>query len=216
MIIRLIECALGNGDPTTPGWPSVKNGPRYNSTQLRNPPFEPLFPLLPTIPIQPLSIEDARHLLMGLSGGQPLPDPSWAGGFNLSTIGPGTVKGIVNFLSATFVVSLVLRFLVVHMKVEVNYSVTPIWNVFGSLEGEDESDKYVMIGVHRDAWTFGAADPIRFIFADKDVVNPLYFLKMPLFLLSGHSVMLEVARAIGQLHQAGFKPRRSILFCRFD
>jgi len=79
------------------------------------------------------------------------------------------------------------------MKVEVNYTVTPIWNVFGSIEGTEESDKYVMIGVHRDAWTFGAADPI-----------------------SGHSVMLEIARTFGLLHQSGFKPRRSILFCRYS
>jgi len=55
--------AIGNGDPTTPGWPSTKNGPRYNNTQLFNPPFEPPFPLLPKIPIQPLSIQDAQHLL---------------------------------------------------------------------------------------------------------------------------------------------------------
>jgi len=50
-----------------------------------------------------------------------------------------------------------------------------------------------LIGSHRDAWDFGAVDPI-----------------------SGHSVTMETARVFGQLIASGWKPRRSIMFCSWD
>ncbi|PNT72817.1 hypothetical protein BRADI_2g49361v3 [Brachypodium distachyon] len=36
-----------------------------------------------------------------------------------------------------------------------------IENVFAVTEGAEEPDRYVILGNHRDAWTFGAADPNR-------------------------------------------------------
>lgn len=34
-----------------------------------------------------------------------------------------------------------------------------IENVIGVFEGAEEPDRYVILGNHRDAWTFGAVDP---------------------------------------------------------
>ncbi|KAG6484797.1 hypothetical protein ZIOFF_053322 [Zingiber officinale] len=34
-----------------------------------------------------------------------------------------------------------------------------IQNIFGVILGREEADRYVILGNHRDAWTFGAVDP---------------------------------------------------------
>ena len=34
-----------------------------------------------------------------------------------------------------------------------------IYNVHGTIYGQEEPDRSVLIGSHRDAWLFGAADP---------------------------------------------------------
>jgi N-acetylated-alpha-linked acidic dipeptidase len=49
------------------------------------------------------------------------------------------------------------------------------------------------MGNHHDAWVFGAADPG-----------------------SGTAVMLETARALGELARSGWKPRRTIVMCEWD
>lgn len=72
-------------------------------------------------------------------------------------------------------------------------------------------DRYVLLGNHRDAWTFGAVDPA-----------------------SGTAAMIELARAFGKMKQnhgtnkkkfysfstegkntglLGWRPRRSLVFC---
>eukprot|EP01124_Arcella_intermedia_P004809 TRINITY_DN12767_c0_g1_i2.p1 TRINITY_DN12767_c0_g1~~TRINITY_DN12767_c0_g1_i2.p1 ORF type:complete len:382 (-),score=78.86 TRINITY_DN12767_c0_g1_i2:19-1164(-) len=70
---------------------------------------------------------------------------------------------------------------------------TDIWNVIGVIEGEVEPERVLLLGSHRDAWTFGAVDPI-----------------------SGHSILMETARGLGHLLEQGWKPRRSIAFCSWD
>jgi N-acetylated-alpha-linked acidic dipeptidase len=127
---------------------------------------------LPNIPIQPMGSADAIHLLRGLQGSQVPNASSWGGGFNLSFVGPGPVE--------------------VYMKIEVTFPVTPIWNVLASVRGQTEPDRYVIIGCHRDAWTYGAQDPI-----------------------SGHSVLLEVARAMSELIKTGWQPKRTIIFASY-
>lgn len=63
--------------------------------------------------------------------------------------------------------------------------------VCGTLFGVTEPDRYIMIGNHRDAWTYGAADPV-----------------------SGSSVMSELVRVLGQYRKSDkFRPRRSIMAC---
>jgi N-acetylated-alpha-linked acidic dipeptidase len=99
---------------------------------------------------------------------------SWAACCNMSFVGPGT--GIV--------------------RIENNDGVrlATIWNVIATIEGAVEPDRVVVLGSHRDAWTFGAGDPI-----------------------SGHSVLLETARVLGQLMATqNWRPRRTIKLCSWD
>jgi N-acetylated-alpha-linked acidic dipeptidase len=83
---------------------------------------------LPSIPIQPISYGDAQALLLSLTG-NPIPYSSWAGGFNLSFIGPGTGR--------------------VRMDIQTKFNVTPIWNVVATITGSIEPDRYVILGSHR-------------------------------------------------------------------
>ncbi len=81
----------------------------------------------------------------------------------------------------------------VHIKVEMDDSVRSIWNVVGKVRGESEPDRWVIVGNHRDAWVYGAVDPS-----------------------SGTASLLELARAMGELLDAGYRPKRSVLFCNWD
>ena len=65
--------------------------------------------------------------------------------------------------------------------------------VIGYIKGWLEPDRYVLLGNHRDAWTFGGADPS-----------------------SGTAVVLEVARAISSVVKSEkWRPRRTIVFCNW-
>lgn len=79
------------------------------------------------------------------------------------------------------------------MNINVTFPVTPIWDVVATLKGSTEPDHYVIVGCHRDAWTYGAIDP-----------------------LSGHSILLEIARAMSELVQTGWRPKRSVIFVSWD
>ncbi|CAN6863774.1 unnamed protein product [Brassica oleracea] len=68
-----------------------------------------------------------------------------------------------------------------------------IENVIGVIEGGEEPDRYVILGNHRDAWTFGAVDPN-----------------------SGTAVLLEIAQRLDKLQKRGWKPRRTIILCNWD
>jgi N-acetylated-alpha-linked acidic dipeptidase len=54
-------------------------------------------------------------------------------------------------------------------------------------------DEWIIVGSHRDAWTFGASDSV-----------------------SGHVSMMAVARAMGDILKKGWRPRRSIVFVSWD
>ncbi len=69
----------------------------------------------------------------------------------------------------------------------------PIRNVIATLRGRDDPDRTVLFGTHHDAWTFGGVDPG-----------------------TGVAVLLETARALGQLTRTGWRPRRSIAFAFWD
>jgi N-acetylated-alpha-linked acidic dipeptidase len=81
----------------------------------------------------------------------------------------------------------------VHLKTDMDYQIRKIWNVVARIEGNEERDRWVIMGNHRDAWTFGAVDPN-----------------------SGSTAMLEAARGFGQLLKNGWKPRRTIVLCSWD
>jgi len=65
-----------------------------------------------------------------------------------------------------------------------------IYNVIGTIHGREEPDRYVIIGSHRDAWFFGAADPS-----------------------SGTAALMEISRAVSKMLEEGWRPRRTLKFC---
>ncbi|KAF3048271.1 hypothetical protein E8E12_011581 [Didymella heteroderae] len=68
-----------------------------------------------------------------------------------------------------------------------------IWNAVGIINGTNE-DEVVIVGNHRDAWIIGgAADPN-----------------------SGSAVLIELAKAFGELVKTGWKPARTIVLCSWD
>jgi N-acetylated-alpha-linked acidic dipeptidase len=81
----------------------------------------------------------------------------------------------------------------VRLKVQSNWNVTTVYNVVARIPGATDPDEWVVRGNHHDAWVNGAEDPI-----------------------SGMAPMLEEARALGELLKAGWKPRRTIVYCAWD
>ena len=79
------------------------------------------------------------------------------------------------------------------LKTDMDYKLRKIWNVVARIDGNEEKDRWVVLGNHRDAWVFGAVDPN-----------------------SGSSAMLEVGRGFGELLKQGWKPRRTIILCSWD
>jgi N-acetylated-alpha-linked acidic dipeptidase len=80
----------------------------------------------------------------------------------------------------------------VHLKVASNWDMKPVNDVIATMRGEDP-DQWVIRGNHFDAWVNGADDP-----------------------LSGMSAVLEEARVLGELHQQGWTPKRTIIYCAWD
>lgn len=71
--------------------------------------------------------------------------------------------------------------------------VATIHNVFAVIRGLEEPNRYVLLGNHRDAWTYGAIDPN-----------------------SGTAALLDIARRYALLMRLGWSPRRTIIFCSWD
>jgi N-acetylated-alpha-linked acidic dipeptidase len=69
----------------------------------------------------------------------------------------------------------------------------PIRNVVARLPGRATPDRWVILGTHHDAWTFGGIDPG-----------------------SSAAVILDVARRLAALRQSGWQPSRSIVFAFWD
>ena len=81
----------------------------------------------------------------------------------------------------------------VRIKLEMEFKDRPIWNVIGTMPGAELPDQWVIVGNHRDAWVHGAVDPT-----------------------SGSSVVLELARSLGELRRQGWRPRRTIVLASWD
>ena len=157
----------GFGDPLTPGWPSPdagQPGERIDPSDSRS--------LLPHIPTQPISYGDALPLLSVLGGAHA--PKEWQGGLPITyKIGPSAVQ--------------------VELSVQSDNKVATIHNVCASIAGSEQPDRIILLGNHRDAWVFGAADPN-----------------------SGTAALLEIARSFGILKQRGWTPRRTIMMCSWD
>ena len=151
------------GDPSTPGRPSKPGVERIPMDKIET--FAP-------IPVQPMSYRDGVELLKRLKG--PVAPEAWRGALPLTYhIGPGPAK--------------------VHMKLQMDYAQRRLINVVGKITGAVAPDEWIIVGSHRDAWTFGASDSV-----------------------SGHVSMMAVARAMGEMMKKGWKPRRSVLFVSWD
>ena len=154
------------GDPTTPGFASTPNLPAGKRISLEDATDQA------KIPSTPLSYHDAAPILAALAG--PDSPRSWQGGLPFTYhLGPGPVK--------------------VHMVLEQDYALRTIWDVIGEIPGTQYPNDSVIVGNHRDAWTFGAVDPS-----------------------SGTAALLEAVHGVGTLLQQGWKPKRTLTFASWD
>jgi N-acetylated-alpha-linked acidic dipeptidase len=153
----------GPGDPQTPGWASTPGARRVPRADLTG---------IPRIPSLPISYGEAGKILRAVAGPR-VPD-DWQGGLPFAYhVGPGPVE--------------------LRLEVEMDYAVREIWNPIGRIEGSAEPDRWVIVGNHHDAWTYGAVDPS-----------------------SGTASFLEAARGIGAALGAGWRPRRTLIFAGWD
>jgi N-acetylated-alpha-linked acidic dipeptidase len=151
------------GDPSTPGRPSKAGVERLPMDRIQT--FAP-------IPVQPMSYREGQKILERLRG-QVAPE-TWRGSLPITYhIGPGPAR--------------------VHMTLQMNYGQRRVINVVGTIAGSAAPDEWIVVGSHRDAWTFGASDSV-----------------------SGHVSMMSVVRAMGQMMKSGWKPRRTLRFVSWD
>jgi N-acetylated-alpha-linked acidic dipeptidase len=127
---------------------------------------------LPRVLTTPLSYADAEPILRNLSG--PAAPRGWQGGLPFRYhVGPGTSK--------------------VHIELQMDHQQRPIWDVVARIPGAVDPDEWVIAGNHRDAWSYGAADPG-----------------------SGTVALLSVARGLGKLLERGWRPRRTVVLASWD
>jgi N-acetylated-alpha-linked acidic dipeptidase len=81
----------------------------------------------------------------------------------------------------------------VHLKVKANWDLKPLYDVIARIPGASSPDEWIVRGNHQDAWVNGAEDPVSALVAE-----------------------MEEARALGDLHRQGWKPRRTIIYCVWD
>jgi hypothetical protein len=114
---------------------------------------------------------------------------------------------------------------IVNITIQNNFTQAPIWNVvakvglFGSLrasadaaqiEGWEDPDRWVVMGAHRDAWVFGAVDPVS---ASAVLTEACSLHAVPL-LCAADVVRAQVAGVLGELQRRGWQPRRTIVIVR--
>jgi N-acetylated-alpha-linked acidic dipeptidase len=80
-----------------------------------------------------------------------------------------------------------------HVKVDMKTGVEPYYVVEARLRGSERPEEWIVMGNHRDAWVFGGVDPS-----------------------SGTASMMELTRALGELKQMGWLPRRTLVICSWD
>jgi len=81
----------------------------------------------------------------------------------------------------------------VHLKLAFNWDLKPVNDVIARIAGSESPDQWVVRGNHHDAWVNGAEDPI-----------------------SAMVVLLEEARAIGELVKQGYRPKRTLVYAAWD
>jgi N-acetylated-alpha-linked acidic dipeptidase len=81
----------------------------------------------------------------------------------------------------------------VHLRLKFNWDLKQINDVIARIPGASEPEEWIIRGNHYDAWVNGAQDPV-----------------------SGMSAEMEEARALGELAKAGWKPKRTVIYCAWD
>ncbi|KAF7818898.1 putative glutamate carboxypeptidase AMP1 [Senna tora] len=159
----------GIGDPLSPGWGGIDGGEKLDLEDSE------VLKRFPKIPSMPLSAEIAETILYSL-GGAVVPQ-EWKSTIRsklrIRNVGPGPT--MLNF------------------TYQGEKKVRTIQNVFATIKGLEEPDRYVLLGNHRDAWTYGAVDPS-----------------------SGTAALLDIARRYSLLLRLGWTPRRTIILCSWD
>lgn len=125
---------------------------------------------LPPIPEMPITGLVAKQLLAALGG--PVGPSGWHPGFAFPLHLGGNVQA--------------------HFVIKSKRFYGPIWDVIATMPGVDTKHS-VVVGSHRDAWTYGAVDPI-----------------------SGTVDLLQLGRAFGKLKASGWKPQRTIVIGSWD
>jgi N-acetylated-alpha-linked acidic dipeptidase len=157
------DMPLFPGDPLTPGVGATEGAKRLDVKSA---------PTLTKIPVLPISYGDALPLLRALGG--PVAPSAWRGALPVTYhLGPGPAT--------------------VHLKLEFNWDIKPVFDVIARMRGSERADEWVVRGNHHDAWVNGADDPI-----------------------SGMVTLLEEARAVGELAKSGWRPKRTIIYCAWD
>ncbi|MCI0411194.1 M28 family metallopeptidase [bacterium] len=152
-----------DGDPLTPFVGATENAKRIRREDSNS---------ITKVPVLPISYKDALPLLRALGG--PAAPEAWRGNLPIPYhIGPGPAK--------------------VHLKLEFNWDIIPIYNVISRMKGSVYPDQWILRGNHHDAWVNGATDPI-----------------------SGMVALMEEARAMAELAKTGWKPKRTIVFAGWD
>jgi N-acetylated-alpha-linked acidic dipeptidase len=159
----VLDIAQYPGDPLSPGFASDPGAKRLALSEAHT---------LMKIPVLPISYEDAQPLLENLTG--PVAPEDWRGALPVTYhVGPGGTK--------------------VHLKVEMDNSTHPLYDVIARIPGSEFPDQWLLYGNHHDAWVHGADDP-----------------------LSGTASLLETARTLSQLVKDGWKPKRTVMLAFWD
>jgi len=157
------DMPLYPGDPLTPGVGATKDAKRLELKDAKT---------LTKSPVLPISYADAQPLLAALKG-EVAPE-GWRGSLvQTYHVGPGPAT--------------------VHLKLQSNWDVKPVYDVIVKIPGSTSSDEWIVRGNHHDAWVNGAEDPV-----------------------SGTVVLMEEARGLAALLKQGWKPKRTIIYCVWD
>ena len=151
------------GDPLTPGKPATKDAERLDPDKVA----------LPKIPVQCIGWGSAVKILSRMRGTSATDD--WQGGLPF--------RYRLDQGEAAFRVRL---------TVKQERAVRRTANVIGVVKGSTHPDEWVVVGCHRDAWTFGAGDPH-----------------------AGTIVLYAMAEAFAKQARAGQPPKRTILFANW-
>ncbi len=152
------------GDPLTPGKPATKDAERLDPAKVA----------LPKIPVQCIGWGSASKILSRMNGTE-VASKAWQGGLPFRY---RIEQGDAPFR--------------VRLTVQQDRAVRRTANVIGVVRGSQYPDELVVVGCHRDAWTFGAGDPH-----------------------AGTIIVYAMAEAFARQAREGSPPKRTILFANW-